>query len=130
MLSTSMEVAAKQGKEVLVLECLRDKGVVLEEMGKHLEAAKIYGMAADLDPTSPELVSARAFSLKAAGKYVKAAKHFMSAATMYERDGQHKHYVEECMREAEEVGLVALEARKAKAAEAAGRGSEEEEEEE
>ena len=105
--TTASTLAASSGNATLVTETTREKAVVLTTLSRHSEAAKCYGICAELNPTVPELHCSWAMSLKHAKLYNKAVKRYRVAEALYERRGDGAF--------AESVGLEIDECRALKA---------------
>jgi len=100
------ELAARNGNIDLLSSSLRSIGVCLDGQHKWKEAAKAYAVASELAPSLPELVSARAISLKNGGFHMDAKTSFEHAAKLFAKGGM-KDHVLECEQEAkdcEELG--------------------------
>lgn len=99
--SEASTLAAKVGNSTLVSECSRERGVILSDFGRYKEASKNFGIACELNPTSPEFLTAHAMSLKQAGLVNKAIKKYRAAKALYEVSG-HTQFVEGCELEIKE----------------------------
>ena len=95
------ELAAKDGNVDMLCTCLRSIGVCLDGCEKWKEAAKAYLVASELSPSLPELVSARAISLKNGGIYGDAKKAFLEAKELFSEKGLEDH-ADECKAQADE----------------------------
>lgn len=112
LLDSAATLAAKNGSVALVSECHREKGVVLGEQGKWKQAAKSYAISSELNPASPEYLSAWALALKNAGLFNKAAKKFLDAQKHYTEQGNYdfaEHVqleVDECLKQKRAISPV------------------------